>query len=923
MPSTEADEDDAAAPETPKPSAAPRRAPATKRNNATPMARAAAAKAATPDSAPARMRSKKPPEPTLLSDFLLGRPSPNRAKRRRSLEAVKAEMKAGNVGRIQNEKVTNRVAQWQKTSAAAIIPDPAAPSGDDEAPKANKGKVRAKKEKLDHQEAAASTSNDDAPSRAKQSPVKTTPVTKATPKKRVVSDEHWMKNKNSGSSPRRKANPGPDGATSAGLPKDFLQKGTPNQSWQEKIAGWAEGIPNGPPNKKRGPSAQQKETNAQKNEAAAQKKETTAQTDADDGIRVTPGPPKRPNRRKSPKRTEEAPSSNGGTSNQKTRKTPPPSISGDNDSYRQSGDEESKSMGKSTRSLNKKRSQRKTSNGATGLTNDVDTPPAFSGSDLPLPVGSSAFSVSDLPLGAEAGNLRRSKPQRNTSLSAMPKVFKKVIDGVKSSHEPPPPARGINQPPSIESWLKQTSDPFIEPTVVTESSDSGLRPLDGQPNHERRKPDVASKASVDEQKRAVADGLVESENVGRRSDRKGTSIDSRRHTEKAKTETECSSPEPESPSLKRSPAKRAASSPLKSTRKFPFVEAVAEAFRGRSEHEVTTPGSLLANDPAYVEPYQARRQSRKGSEDYDNARQRTISGSDKPITAVRYPDLSEPPPKKSSGRIKGSHRLSTIASVETFDSESASGSETDSKLSKSTVTPPSGLTRSNLRSQVGRRSSSRRMVKDSDLVSVLSLPVTADVKRTRSIVSARSIRTSRNRLDTATISDLLREVAEDEVKYMRELETLVDGVIPVLLSCVLSKSASAIAAGLFDPSTGESSNTRPIVDMGVALERLKSAHKRIPIHDHVYLVTWLEDVYSIYASYLASWRMGFEDVVVNLEPATRTPSPLLDTLPEHPSSNQGDDMRYAGGARVDVAFLLKRPLVRIKYLTKALKVREA
>ena len=67
---------------------------------------------------------------------------------------------------------------------------------------------------------------------------------------------------------------------------------------------------------------------------------------------------------------------------------------------------------------------------------------------------------------------------------------------------------------------------------------------------------------------------------------------------------------------------------------------------------------------------------------------------------------------------------------------------------------------------------------------------------------------------------------------MRELKTLVDGVIPVLLSCVLSKSDSAVAAGLFGQNSGgqtDASITKPIIDMGIALEQLKTFHKRIPL----------------------------------------------------------------------------------------------
>ncbi|KAG9540855.1 EBP-domain-containing protein, partial [Aureobasidium melanogenum] len=160
-------------------------------------------------------------------------------------------------------------------------------------------------------------------------------------------------------------------------------------------------------------------------------------------------------------------------------------------------------------------------------------------------------------------------------------------------------------------------------------------------------------------------------------------------------------------------------------------------------------------------------------------------------------------------------RLSTIASAETLQ-ESAAPSEISEQ---DTIVPERVET---LSSANGLR---RRLTRHEDLMSVLSLPI-ADAK---SVVSARSIRTNRTRLEKATLEDLWDEFTADEVKYQRELRTLVDGVIPVLLSCVLSKSDSAIAVGLFGRSAADDAAiTKPIVDMGVALERLKAHHRRVP-----------------------------------------------------------------------------------------------
>ena len=289
-------------------------------------------------------------------------------------------------------------------------------------------------------------------------------------------------------------------------------------------------------------------------------------------------------------------------------------------------------------------------------------------------------------------------------------------------------------------------------------------------------------------------------------------------------------------------------------------------------------------------------------------------------------------------------RLSTIASVETFATKMqaappsiAEGSEiatqteagpedAPASVSEDTFDPNTSLT-------LSRRgpSAKRKLTSHADLISVLSMPRGGS----KSIMSARSIRTNRSRLATATIGDLMRELASDEAKYMRELRTLVDGVIPVLLTCVLSKSDSAVAAGLFSRSAAKNdpSVTKPIVDMGIALQRLKSLHKRIPKDDSNALLSWAQSAQRVYGDYVKAWRLGFQDVVVNLAPATddpssETPAKTTIVLDDAGAWDEGLPRNEEGyvvngdGERVDVAFLLKRPLVRLKYLAKTLKVIE-
>ncbi|KAL4787517.1 hypothetical protein BJX76DRAFT_345581 [Aspergillus varians] len=203
----------------------------------------------------------------------------------------------------------------------------------------------------------------------------------------------------------------------------------------------------------------------------------------------------------------------------------------------------------------------------------------------------------------------------------------------------------------------------------------------------------------------------------------------------------------------------------------------------------------------------------------------------------------------------------------------------------------------------------KKLTTHDDLISVLSSSTTT---RTRSLRSARSLRSSKNR--NPTVSDILKELSLDEAKYMRELRTLVGGVIPVLLTCVLSRSDSAIAAGLFSPSADpadELTFTKPIVNMG-----------RIPLEAADGLLQWANGAQKVYREYLKAWRLGFKDVVVNLAPleeGEETKDTDTKSLDDGMSRDENGDVVDADGQKVDVAYLLKRPLVRLKYLAKTFK----
>lgn len=247
----------------------------------------------------------------------------------------------------------------------------------------------------------------------------------------------------------------------------------------------------------------------------------------------------------------------------------------------------------------------------------------------------------------------------------------------------------------------------------------------------------------------------------------------------------------------------------------------------------------------------------------------------------------------------------------------------------------------------------RKYTKHTDLISILSVPNSSSVR------SAHRSRRSkgRKRVEILTIEDILGEFATEEVKYLRELRTLVEDVVPILFQTVLGRadddlrrtsSVSSIGTCSSRSSrTGFSSNpTRPIVDMGISLERLRTLHDRIPTDNVDRIIAWAGDARRVYEEYLTVWRMGFQEVVVTMTPlpgeeeydqASRDANIRKDLELLHGTKGgvgtafEGDPSTWAmppppsieedpKDEKVDVAFLLKRPLVRLKLLAKLFKV---
>ena len=847
--------------------------------------------------------------------------------------------------------VKDRVKQWQKASAAAAIVDPdAATSEPDEI------LVQVEESSVDEEDRQRIKFSQTRPGRRKSKDglngAESKPRSKSAPRKRVISDDHWMLKKKR--SPPRKS---PSGG--APIPKNFLAATAVNPPVGKKIEDWVKRMDMSSPEleiKPRTRKASEKEV-VPELPGESTVSAPSRITSIDDGVRTKPsmengfrnkssrdGSLNDNNRVKAVRkesskiRIREDASGGEQTPRQKSEQflKPPP-----------------KDLGHRRRSENSNTGSHLTEDESITTMTNVASPTDATkrrqrkSTTPPESVADNPFgSVVDLPVGAEAGNMRRLKPQRNPSLS-VPKVLKRVYnEGLKIVHDTAePPRGGLNQPPSIESWLNNTTDPFVD-----HPSEVGLAPEISEPSRRSYKEGDHFKqdltAAHDGQRTRTASKRKSSGPVSDKQEAtKPMAKDSfgpplERDVESSKADkVESVSPQSTPNGLRRSPATRAASSPVKTGRKMPFKEVVFDAFRGESSVERPKKASSPPPDVSGLQERDANRSPvdyrHSGRNSWSISLESNLKHDPRAAEDMKPEEPKRPRSSsyqslgKRQGLTTGGHRLSTIASVETF-STSSSTIETISDMSRTTLTQATsrtGHSASNLsRSKVSRKESAakpglkRRLTKHSDLVSMLSLPDTAPPGRSKSIRSARSVRTTRTPLDRATVQDLMRELADDEVKYMRELKTLVDGVIPVLLTSVLSKSDSAITAGLFVQNSTDPANTKPIVDIGVNLERLKSLHKRIPLKDPEALISWLYSVHSIYADYIRTWRLGFQDIVVNLAPASRSASAEQVTpLDEIPRNAQGDVIN-SNGERVDVAYLLKRPLLRVKYLLKILKV---
>jgi hypothetical protein len=985
--------------------ATPRRASAAKKGNnvaGTPNRRTSGA-AGTPKSAPAtggvRKRSNSKAEAhTLLHDFLVGRPSPARAQqqRRKSLDAVKTEMRQSSVKKLQPPGgVKDRVKQWQKTNSKAMVKGdpmstPSEPTDvaflEEEESVTEEDRIRIKmRQKKRPMPKVVVHNEDDNEDEEEAAPeeIPEDPRLRGPPKKRVISDDHWMKKKANKSPPRGVSPKVAKESSPSPIPKDFLQRTAPSPPVAKKVQDWATKVelPDSPPPKQyksakprdsgdgirvkpMAREASPKELRAEDEDIHhTPRKHSRHKIEVDDGIRVAPirkkrldddgirvrsltsnmpddGIRVRPSRERSrppsASRRDQSPSERTEMAEEPLERV---EVIEESETEIDTPTKKGKSHGK-TPVMGRTRTQIVSSlDDATDDQSWVSASDPSSrqhtirdGSDLAssalgksladIPFGYSAFSELDLPLGADAHTSRRPKAQRNPSFKAVTKGLKKVVtEGKKIIHDTvDPPKPVVNQPPSIENWLSGTVDPFVDVPTGDPSPAPARKSIEtewAQETHARRR--SSTEAKLKKSSPPPESGVSEEneENVGPKVVKDDV-------TPKAKAKT------PTSAGLKRSRATRSSSSPLKSAGKpggrKPFREALKEAFKGESSGHIEI--HPLNNYVSQEDRGYERTPDEDDWEDDRETRRRSSGSRSSPPSdeAPPPPEHSEPPTPIMTGPRRrpptnGMHELSTIVSVESL---STRDSDADSSISHTTVTQSTALTKeSELSRQRSQKSGlKRRLTKHSDLVSVLSLPDDSQVSEgLRNVRSRPSLRRARSKLDHASVQDLLKEFEEDENLYQRELKTLVDGVVPVLLTQVVhGDSGSAVNLfGADSPNRKADAMSKAVVNMGVALEKMKKCHRKAPLYDAPRLAAWLATIVPVYDSYLDAWRLGFQNLIVNLAPAADRlddEDSLLNAMPR----NENGDVLGSDGERVDVAHLLKRPLIRIKLMAKFAKV---
>ncbi|KAI1425889.1 hypothetical protein F5Y12DRAFT_324267 [Xylaria sp. FL1777] len=803
------------------------------------------------------------------------------------------------------------------------------------------------------------------------------------PKKRVVSDTNWVKNHKSESpsrnaTPKEKIH---DGGGSP-LPKDFLSRPNPNPPVSQKIQEWASRveIPDEPRKRTATPASSKSVGSGDGIRVKSIPSEVLSESDVhsagvsepqksrkieDDGIRVRPlrVNEKHENDKKAKSRTRTLPdngirvrpvrpvsrdSSTVRAASARTSTVDSPNATNISRRRSQSAGpetiEDSESDGSKTptktrtppkvssKKAHSSRPRRPKSMAETGttMTEDISDSNSWSSgsedeSEVPssipqkpladIPFGYSAFSELELPRGRGGRPTTKPKTSRQSSFKGATNVFMKALNEGKKilAEKVDPPKPVINQPPSIENWLKDTVDPFID------GQSEGSREPQGKSIEKEWAYESKARRSASSSRRISTSPDEDGDSNHKSDEPKPTSKPSYDDPRDEPLKT------PSPAGLRRSQATRASPSPGRAAAKRGLKEKIRDAFRGEST--VHVPNRMEYPNYDKIGDDESDRTVEYQEPPRSSGKRRSLTPSDEEDSSISTesikPKPNSPNPKRRPP-TNGIHELSTIISdpeTHSMLESELSSKVSDTTITHTTMTRSTGLTRS---SAISRRRSQksglkRRLTKHSDLVSVLSLPNDSEAPgRSGSLRSARSVRRVSNHLHDATVENLLREFSRDENLYSRELKTLVDGVIPVLLSQFV-EGRQGPSGDLFTSPKGTPKDDplpKAVVSMGIVLEKLKNHHRRCPLADIYRLPQWLETITPIYGDYLDVWRLGFQGIIVNLAPASPDDEDsLIDALPR----NEQGDILNEHGDRIDVAHLLKRPLVRTKWITKFIK----
>ncbi|EPS41324.1 hypothetical protein H072_4803 [Dactylellina haptotyla CBS 200.50] len=247
----------------------------------------------------------------------------------------------------------------------------------------------------------------------------------------------------------------------------------------------------------------------------------------------------------------------------------------------------------------------------------------------------------------------------------------------------------------------------------------------------------------------------------------------------------------------------------------------------------------------------------------------------------------------------------------------------------------------------------RRYKSTADLISILSerRPSSARAKSIRSVRSVRSAKSGRTRsirsvknkvvVGTLTLNDLLIELATEELSYTEDLQLLEHRIVPVLLEAKLAKTDKEAAAGkrASPEKLLENNPLKSIVDVNIALKRLNGVHEKLAdaigavtksgqqqvdglstAPDPGEILKWAQLAKYVYEDYITFWKMDWDEVVINTD--------VLEAIEKKKGAGSAGILNGAGGSlsgtgrngkTIDVGYLLKRPLVRTRVLTKLFK----